>query len=146
MSLIRPAAALDARPISALLGQLGYPNDPADIPGRLRHLREGGHTEALVALHEGAVVGLATVHIQPSLTRSEDVASLTTLIVSEEHRGLGIGRELVRAAEAFGEARGCGRIVVTTANHRDGAHAFYSRLGWEWTGRRYVRTLPSGNG
>jgi ribosomal protein S18 acetylase RimI-like enzyme len=33
------------------------------------------------------------------------------------------------------------RFLVTTHNRRAGAHAFYERLGFEFTGRRYVKDL-----
>ena len=33
------------------------------------------------------------------------------------------------------------RIAVTSALHRDGAHAFYERLGWERTGVRLGKKL-----
>jgi hypothetical protein len=32
-------------------------------------------------------------------------------------------------------------VAVTTALHRADAHAFYERLGYAFTGRRYVKTL-----
>lgn len=139
--MIRPASDADAEAIADLLTQLGYPTPPAPVPGRLRRLRVDGQSEAFVAEHEGSVAGLATVHVQASLTRGDDVAQLTTLVVAERARGIGLGRALVGAAESFARERGCGRLVVTTANHRADAHAFYDRLGWEWTGRRYARAL-----
>ena len=49
---------------------------------------------------------------------------------------------LLEVAEDYARKHGCPRIVVATANHRSGAHAFYERLGWEWTGRRYGKLLP----
>jgi GNAT superfamily N-acetyltransferase len=140
-AMIRPAVASDSEAIAALLDELGYPASPSAVPPRLLHLREGGRSEAYVAIRDGHVAGLATVQVQASLTREDDVAQLTSLVVGVKNRGAGVGRELVAAVEAYGRAQGCGRIVVTTANHRVGAHAFYARLGWEWTGRRYAKVL-----
>jgi GNAT superfamily N-acetyltransferase len=82
---------------------------------------------------------VVTALIEPSLTNPADIALVTALVVSEEHRGGGFGRRLLEAVDAWGRARGCLKFVVTTANHRAGAHQFYERLGWEWTGRRYSR-------
>jgi len=39
--------------------------------------------------------------------------------------------------EHWARSRGCHRIVVTTALKRAEAHAFYERLGYRHTGRRY---------
>ena len=137
--MIRTATAEDAAAIAALLGQLGYPAPAEDIPTRLTRLRRTGDSEAFVAVREGKVVGVVTALIEPSLTNPADIALVTALVVSEDQRGAGIGRRLLDAVDEWGRARGCQKFVVTTANHRAGAHEFYERLGWEWTGRRYVR-------
>jgi hypothetical protein len=43
--------------------------------------------------------------------------------------------------QAWALERGADRLVVTTALHRADAPTFYERLGFEHTGRRYVRRL-----
>jgi GNAT superfamily N-acetyltransferase len=137
--VIREALAADAEAIAALLGQLGYPAPAEDVPRRLTNLRGGGG-EAFVALDAGGVAGVITVLAEASLTNSADIGLITALVVDDEARGKGIGRRLLEAAEAWAAARGCRKLVVTTANHRAGAHQFYERLGWKWTGRRYVKS------
>jgi GNAT superfamily N-acetyltransferase len=52
-----------------------------------------------------------------------------------------VGRELVAALEALARSHDCVRISVTSAEHRDGAHAFYQRLGYDYTGRRFAKKL-----
>jgi GNAT superfamily N-acetyltransferase len=63
------------------------------------------------------------------------------LVVSERARGLGVGQRLVDAAAETARRWGCNRLLVTTHVRRADAHAFYERIGFELTGRRYVRTL-----
>jgi GNAT superfamily N-acetyltransferase len=140
--MIRTATPADATAIADLLGQLGYPTPAAQVPDRVRRIREEGRSEVFVAVQDGRVAGLMAVQVGPGLTRSEDTAHVTALVVADSARGTGLGRELLEAAEAFARRLGCPRMVVTTANHRAGAHAFYERLGWEWTGRRYAKLLP----
>ena len=48
------------------------------------------------------------------------------------------------AAEDWARQCGCKRIVVTTALQRAGAHAFYERLAYAHTGRRYGKDFPPG--
>jgi len=139
--MIRPADAADAPVLADLLGQLGYPTLAAQVPDRVARIRADGRSEVFVAVRDERVTGVVAVQVAPGLTRSEDTAHVTALVVGGGHRGSGVGRELLQAAEAYGRKQGCQRMVVTTANHRAGAHGFYERLGWEWTGRRYGKTL-----
>src|SRR5262245_21115759 len=139
--VIRAAVDSDAPRLAALLAQLRYPADPRTLPRRLARLHERGTAVALVAESDGAVVGLATAHLVAAIQSERDVAWLTALIVADEFRRQGAGRALVAAAEEWARARGCLRIAVTTALHRDDAHVFYERLGYGHSGRRYSRAL-----
>jgi GNAT superfamily N-acetyltransferase len=139
--IIRAAVDADAPRLAALLAQLGYPADPRDLPRRLARLVDQGAAVAFVAESEGTVVGLATAHVFAAIHSERDVAWLTALVVAEEGRHQGVGRALVAAAEGWARALGCSRLSVTTALHRDDAHTFYDRLGYEHSGRRYSRTL-----
>jgi GNAT superfamily N-acetyltransferase len=136
--VIRAATDADAPALAALLTHLGYPADPTDLPERLRRLRAAGD-DAFVAVLDGTPVGLATVHARAVLHVVRPVAQLTALVVPPEMRGRGVGRALVAEAERWGRDRGADRLVVTTALHRADAPLFYERLGFEHTGRRYVR-------
>lgn len=137
---IRDARAADAEAIADLLGQLGYPAAPGAVGSRLERLVIVGD-RVLVAEVAERVVGLAHLHVSPTIEHERPAAKLGALVVDESHRGEGIGRALAEAMEAEARARGCGIFFVTTAERRDDAHAFYERLGLERTGRRYGRTL-----
>ena len=135
---IRLATDADAPAMASLLAHLGYPADPAELPERLRGMRAAGD-DAFVAELNDTPVGLATVHARAVLHVARPVAQLTALVVPPEMRGRGVGRALVAEAERWGRERGADRLVVTTALHRAEAPLFYERLGFEHTGRRYVR-------
>ena len=135
---IRAATDADAPAMAALLAHLGYPAEAAELPERLRRLRAQGD-DAFLAEVDGAAVGLATVHARAVLHVARPVAQLTALVVPPGMRGRGVGRALVAEAERWGRARGADRLVVTTALHRADAPLVYERLGFEHTGRRYVR-------
>jgi GNAT superfamily N-acetyltransferase len=79
--------------------------------------------------------------VTPALERERPAGKLGALVVDEAHRGQGIGRALFDAVEQEARLRGCELIYLTTAERRDDAHAFYERLGLEYVGRRYLRTL-----
>ena len=137
---IRDARPEDADAIAGLLTQLGYPSEAETVEGRLDRLQVVGDRIVVAELDE-RVVGLAHLQVSPAIERDRPAAKLGALVVDEAHRGHGIGRALVEAAEAEARLRGCELLFLTTADRRDDAHAFYESLGLELTGRRYGRTL-----
>jgi GNAT superfamily N-acetyltransferase len=138
---VRPATTADADATAVLLGQLGYPSAMANVGERIARIENGGQAAVLVAIENGAVVGLATAHVLTVINRVGCLAQLTALVVDERRRGSGVGRALVEAVERFAIESGCERLSVTTHLDRAGAHAFYERLGFDHTGRRYGKML-----
>ena len=66
---------------------------------------------------------------------------ITNLWVHERHRGEGLGRALVQAAEAEAVRRGCEQIVLMT--HSFQAPKFYEHLGYD---RKYdIEGRPRGH-
>jgi GNAT superfamily N-acetyltransferase len=140
VTLIRDAHDGDADAIASLLTQLDYPAEGDAVRERLPRLREAGD-KLLVAEQDGRIVGLAQVHVSPSLEYDAPAAKLAALVVDEAHRRSGVGAKLVAAAEREARARGCVMLYLTTAERRGGAHSFYERIGLEHTGRRYGKLL-----
>lgn len=140
---VRAAHGDDAPALVPLVAELGYPARVEQLRARLERLVNNDRVHVLLAANGngGDVLGLCTVHLLSTVHADGDVAQLTALVVSERARGTGVGRTLVGAAETWSRRQGAVRIVVTTALHRSGAHAFYERLGYAHTGRRYGRTL-----
>ena len=112
------------------------------MPARVGRVIADTHTRALVAESGDTVIGLATVQARHMLNHDHPIAQLTLLVVDEANRVHGVGRALVNAAEAWAREQGCHRLVVTTALKRADAHAFYERLEFQHTGRRYGKDLP----
>jgi GNAT superfamily N-acetyltransferase len=117
--------------------QLGYPAESKVMPSRLTRLARDPNARALVATQDQRVVGLLTVHLRDTLNHETPIGQITLLVVDEAIRSRGAGRALVEAAEAWARSRGTRRITVTTALDRGGAHAFYEKVGYSHTGRRY---------
>ena len=137
--LVRDAEERDAPAVASLCGQLGYPTPAEAVASRMDRLRSdgGGQVRVVVAVDGDTVVGLATVHLRYMINHEAPIGQLTLLVVDERVRGRGVGRILVAESEAWARARGCKRFVVTTALRRTEAHAFYEKLGFVHTGRRY---------
>jgi GNAT superfamily N-acetyltransferase len=138
---IRRARSADAAQIAPLLAELGYPAAAEVVGGRLTAL-DGPNDAILVTTDaDGAIVGLIGLHRLPVLHAPAPACYITALVVATAARGRGVGRRLLGAAESWAREHGCGRIVVTSAERRADAHAFYERSGFERTGRRFVRSL-----
>ena len=134
---VRDAVPADAEALARLCTQLGYPVVTEVMPTRLARLASDSNARSIVASTGDVVVGLATIHLRYTMNHEAPIAQLTLLVVDEQHRARGVGRVLVEAAEQWARSRGAKRIVVTTALQRADAHAFYERLQYRHTGRRY---------
>lgn len=141
--IVRDALATDADALAKLCAQLGYPASSDTMPGRVARLGQDPNARALVAEQNAVVIGLATIHLRFTMNHEAPIAQLTMLVVDQANRTHGVGRALVETAEAWAKERGSHRINVTTALHRADAHAFYERLSYSHTGRRYGKDFPS---
>lgn len=129
----------DAEALARLATQLGYPADADAMPERVNRLAADRNAKALVVVDDERVVGMITIHLRDTLNHATPIAQITLLVVDETVRSRGAGRALVEAAEAWAKERGVKRVAVTTALDRPGAHAFYERMGYAHTGRRYAK-------
>ena len=73
--------------------------------------------------------------------RDPPACVVTVLVVAERARRRGVGTALAAALEREARKRGCDRLVLGSAERRADAHAFYARLGYAHTGRRFVKVL-----
>jgi GNAT superfamily N-acetyltransferase len=141
---VREPTKDDAAALARLSTQLGYPADAASMPDRLTRLTDDPNARAFVASNGEGVAGMITIHLRHTLNHATPIAQITLLVVDQSIRSRGAGRALVEAAETWATGRGAKRVAVTTALDRAGAHAFYERLGYAHTGRRYAKDFTSG--
>src|SRR5215471_14111253 len=109
--LLRDATASDAAAVATLLAELGYRRPQGDVAKALSDL-QGVQDRVIVAEQQGEIIGLVTIHRTSFLHRVAD-GRVTSVVVAGSARGLGVGRELVEAAEAVVREWGCARIEVT---------------------------------
>lgn len=138
---VRRAADTDTAAIASLVTQLGYYSDAAQVKARLDLLRDHPDVCALVAEREGRVVGMIGLMAFPAFHRDGLHGYVTAMVVDEAVRGAGAGKALLASAEAWFAERGVKRVNLTTALHREDAHAFYEKRGYTFTGKRYTKIL-----
>ena len=130
MHRIREATAADAAVIAELMTQLGYPCMAGEARLRLGYWLGDPASRVLVAERDGRVVGCLSAHAVPYLERTGWWARIESLVIDEAARGTGAGRALLHTAENVARRWGCLAMEVTSARTRDGAHAFYQRMGY----------------
>jgi GNAT superfamily N-acetyltransferase len=77
------------------------------------------------------VVGYALVHWLPYLFLPAPEGFLSELFVDSDHRGNGIGKQLLTAVTTAARKRGCARLMLANGRNRPSyQRGFYQKQGW----------------
>jgi GNAT superfamily N-acetyltransferase len=139
---IRAASTTDAPAVVALVGELGYSATAEEMRVRL-DIASSDPQHAVFVAESQCILGW--IQVAESLSLESGVyCEIRGLVVAKSHRGVGIGRKLVAAAESWAASRRCSRIRVRTNVTRDDAQAFYAKLGYSVskTQRVFDKSLP----
>jgi ribosomal protein S18 acetylase RimI-like enzyme len=137
-TLIRPAIPDDAEAIHAMLLDLarglGFADKIRSTPDSLRRHGFGPAPafHGLVAERDGAPVGTCLWFAHFSTFRGEPGVYVQDLYVAPSERGTGLGRRLLAAAAAQGQARGATHLRLSVEADNDGAQRFYAAQGLRW--------------
>lgn len=146
--MIRPATERDLPAILALVHELAaYEREPDAVTGTEDTYRavlfppdEAPRAWAHVAEEEGQVVGLALWFLTFSTWTGRHGLWLEDLFVTPEHRGKGLGRDLMAALAAICVERDYPRMEWTVLDWNTPAIGLYRHLGAEpladWTSQR----------
>ena len=122
---IREARAGDAERIAELTKQLGYSVTPAQVTAHLAN--EIG--KLYVAEVEARVAGWIEAQVITALEGGSR-AVITGLVVDQNYRRYGIGKQLVATACTWAKENDLAAIRVRANQKREDARAFYSGLGF----------------
>ncbi|MEO7335979.1 MAG: GNAT family N-acetyltransferase [Caldimonas sp.] len=93
---------------------------------------------------DGAVVGTYALAFLPGLTHgARDSAIVEDVVVAADHRGRGIGRQMMEDALRRCRARDCYKLVLSSHLQRDAAHRFYEGLGFAKHGFSFLMNLEA---
>lgn len=126
--IYRKYSKADSATLASLMLALGYDVDHNTLLNRIDDIRAHGG-DVLVAEMDGAVIGCINPIIDIRLAEGK-AGEIVSLIVSEEYRGLGVGKALVNNAESWLSSR-CNIIRIRANTVRDEAHNFYNALGYQ---------------
>jgi GNAT superfamily N-acetyltransferase len=138
---LRPMTSDDVAESLRLLAQLGYEMSWDEAAERVRAVLATPDHAVLITENGRRAVGLMHVFARPALENPRE-AVVEALVVDERCRRAGVGRELMAAAERWGQERKCRSVVLSSNVVRAPAHAFYAALGYRLSATSYVLRKP----
>jgi len=113
----------------ALLSQLGYEMDSAEVERRFNAVNQKEDHGVFVVEEEGRVIALLHVYARPAFDKPPE-AIVQAIVVDQDARGTGIGQALMGVAENWASEHGFRSVALTSNVKRSAAHAFYVALGY----------------
>ena len=105
---------------------------PAKVRNSLCHqLQEFPDAATFLAYRDESPVGLATCFISFSTFDARKVINVHDLFVIREERGLGIGDQLLQAAQKRARQMKCCRLTIEVRDDNHSARKLYDRFGFE---------------
>jgi GNAT superfamily N-acetyltransferase len=85
-----------------------------------------------VACENDAIVGTFALLVMHNLAHQGTPSAIVEdVVVSEAHQSEGIGRDMMQHAMALAREAGCYKLVLSSNQKRERAHAFYESLGFQ---------------
>lgn len=136
-TVIRKFELFDAEGISRLLVQWGHPVSLRKTVDTLKRMEASANEALFVAEINPAVVGWIHVAEKPGFDEKRS-AEIFGLIVDEDFREQGIGKELIEAAKYWAKQQGYERLVLRTNTLRIEANRFYPAIGFQLHKQQHV--------
>jgi GNAT superfamily N-acetyltransferase len=139
---IRKATENDFNKVYPLFEQL-WPNKELDKDALKIVFNRGvnSDTDKLLCLdYSGELIGFCAYAIVNNLWQAGYISYMYAMIVDEKFRGKGFGKMLIMESIKDAKAKGIKRMELDSGFHREKAHEFYIKLGFEK--RAYLFSYP----
>ena len=137
---ITKADIAHAERIQALLVQLGYNASIAEVKSGLNS--QDPHSDLYVARLEGRVIAFMSLIYFYYFPIQKQNCRITAIVVDEEIRKTGVGRQLIQFAQVKARQHACAQLEVTTSLERKATQAYYEHNGFIKASFRYYLNLP----
>ena len=111
-------------------------NEPSSVEKMTETFRRIGEDERyqllVVRLHEKIVGSLLGVFCENLYGNCNPFLVVEDVIVSKNHRRMGIGTMLMKKIEEIARNKNCENMIFVTETDRNAAIAFYKSLGFEY--------------
>ena len=130
---IRKATENDFEKVYPLFEQL-WPTKELDKPALKIVFNRGVNsaTDELWCLdYSNELIGFCAYAIVNNLWQAGYISYMYAMVVDEKHRGKGFGTMLINESIKDSRDKGLKRLELDSAFHREKAHEFYVKLGFE---------------
>lgn len=135
--LIRTATIDDTQEIARLSSELGYPLNIEQLEERLQEISNLKDHVIYVAESDTQLIGWIHASVR-LLIESPPFVEIGGLVVDQQHRGVGTGKQLVEACERWAAQIGVNKLRVRTNQTREDAVLFYTRIGFSQKKAQFV--------
>jgi len=132
-TIIRKAIEADFDQVFPLFPQL-WPNKKLDRDALQVVFNRGvkSETDELFCLeYSEEIIGFCAYAIVNNLWQAGYISFMYAMVIDEKFRGKGFGSLLVQKVIDESKAKGLKRLELDSAFHREKAHEFYLKLGFE---------------
>ncbi|GAA3614618.1 GNAT family N-acetyltransferase [Microlunatus ginsengisoli] len=138
-ALVRRAQSADRDQILTLAGDLATSYEvQASVFGLVFETLLAAETaRVLVAEKDAQIVGYLLAQLHHTFHANGPVVWIEEVLVAASHRGSGVGRAMMSAAELWAHEEGCAYVALATRR----ASGFYERLGYEPSASYYKRPI-----
>jgi GNAT superfamily N-acetyltransferase len=133
---VRQATAADLPSVLALYAQPAMDNGNvmtiAQAEPLLAQFSLYPNYRLFVACENDAIVGTFALLVMHNLAHQGTPSAIVEdVVVSEAHQSQGIGHNMMHHAMALAHEAGCYKLVLSSNQKRERAHAFYESLGFQ---------------
>ncbi len=147
MIRLRRADEADIDALVHLLNKLftieqDFTPDPGKQRRGLKLLVDANGAYIVVAVHEGDIIGMATLQTLISTAEGGPCGLIEDVVVDESHRGQGVGKALMNHLVVRAEEQGLTRLQLLADRDNTSALDFYRKDGWSMTSLTALRKIP----
>jgi len=141
--VIRDALVEDIEALTLLMADLGYPTSITDMQNRFESIAAHPDYKTIIAVLNYEVVGMAGLSKGIYYEMNGTYMRIVAFVVKQSYRKMGIGRQLISAAENWAIEQGLTTVIINSGNRdeRLASHAFYGEMGYSVKSLGFVKKL-----